>query len=152
MKVVIQRVSHAQVETAGEVIAKGKQGLLLLVGITEQDTEAVVAKMAKKIVAMRIFEDTQGKLNKSVKEVGGSILSVSQFTLYADCKKGNRPSFTKAAKPEKAMVLYDTLNRLLKQEMVHVETGKFGADMKVQLVNDGPVTIVLDSEELEWIK
>ena len=148
MKVVLQRVKHASVTIDGAVHGKINQGYLLLVGITDGDTEAEAKKLADKVVDLRIFEDENGKLNLSLKDVDGSILSISQFTLYADCKKGRRPSFIDAAKPDLAIPLYDYFNNKIKEYDIHVETGIFGADMKVELLNDGPVTIVLDSAEL----
>ena len=123
---------------------------MLLVGITETDTRAEADLLAKKIAQLRVFEDAQGKMNLSLREVGGAILSISQFTLYADCRKGNRPSFINAARPEKASPLYDYFNDRLRSEYgLQVETGRFGADMKVDFINDGPVTILLDTDELK---
>ena len=148
MKVVLQRVKHASVTIDGNVYGKINQGYLLLVGITDGDTETEAKKLADKIVDLRIFEDENGKMNLGIEQVNGAILSISQFTLYADCKKGRRPSFTKAARPEISNPLYETFNGFLKDRGMHVETGIFGADMKVELLNDGPVTIVLDSNEL----
>ena len=148
MKVVLQRVKHASVTIDGNVYGKINQGYLLLVGITDGDTETEAKKLADKIVDLRIFEDENGKMNLGIEQVNGEILSISQFTLYADCKKGRRPSFTKAARPEISNPLYETFNGFLKDRGMHVETGIFGADMKVELLNDGPVTIVLDSNEL----
>jgi D-tyrosyl-tRNA(Tyr) deacylase len=122
---------------------------MLLVGVTEGDTKAQAELLAKKVAQMRVFEDEQGKMNLGLQEVGGAILSISQFTLYADCKKGNRPSFIKAARPETAEPLYDYFNDLLRTQYgLQVETGRFGADMKVDFINDGPVTILLDTTEL----
>ena len=114
----------------------------------DEDTNEIIDKMIHKILFLRIFEDENGKMNKSIQDVEGSILSISQFTLYADCKKGNRPSFTNAGKPDLATTLYDQFNQKLQEQGMHVETGVFGADMKIELLNDGPVTIVLDSKEL----
>ena len=148
MKVVLQRVKHASVTIDGVVHGKINQGYLLLVGITDGDTEAEAKKIADKVVDLRIFEDENGKMNLGIEQVQGDILSISQFTLYADCKKGRRPSFTKAARPEISNPLYERLNDFLRDRGMHVETGIFGADMKVELLNDGPVTIVLDSAEL----
>ena len=148
MKVVLQRVKHASVTIDGNVYGKINQGYLLLVGITDGDTETEAKKLADKIVDLRIFEDENGKMNLGIEQVNGEILSISQFTLYADCKKGRRPSFTKAARPEISNPLYETFNGFLKDRGMHVETGIFGADMKVELLNDGPVTIILDSNEL----
>lgn len=148
MRVVLQRVQYAQVCVDQECIGKIDKGFMLLVGITQDDTLETIQKVAKKCVGLRIFEDEEGKMNRSLEDVGGSILSISQFTLYADCKKGRRPSFVMAAKGEQANALYEAFNEELRNYGVHVETGKFGADMKVELLNDGPVTILLDSDEL----
>ncbi|WEV38006.1 D-aminoacyl-tRNA deacylase [Lactobacillus sp. ESL0680] len=144
MRVVIQRVNHAQVNIDGETVGQIKRGLLLLVGIKEGDDLAVVQKAAAKIAKMRIFEDEDGKTNLAIKDVGGEILSVSQFTLLADTKKGNRPSFIEAMRPPKSKELWEDFNQELVNAGLHVETGEFGADMKVDLENDGPFTIVLD--------
>lgn len=147
VKAVVQRVSSANVCVDGTVVGSIDKGYLLLVGICETDNEAIVKKVANKILDLRIFTDDQDKMNLGIEEIGGSVLSISQFTLYADIKKGKRPSFIKAAKPDVSKPLYDFFNKVL-QERVHVQTGIFGADMKVSLLNDGPVTIVVDSEEL----
>lgn len=147
MRVLIQRVTHASVAIDGEVYAQIKQGFLLLVGITQDDNEETVDKLAKKAAELRLFEDEQGKINRSLSDVGGTILSISQFTLYADCRKGRRPGFEKAAGPQQAKPLYEYFNEQLKAYGIHVETGVFGADMKVELCNDGPLTILLDSAE-----
>lgn len=144
MRVVIQRVNHAQVKIDDEVVGKIKRGFLLLVGIGQDDNEKVIAKAAQKIAKMRIFEDEEGKTNLSLADVKGQILSVSQFTLLADTKRGNRSSFVNAMRPPKADELWQDFNQELKQLGFHVETGHFGADMKVELENDGPFTIVLD--------
>lgn len=146
MRVVIQRVSQASVLADGEENGKIKQGFVLLVGVEEADTDEDVAYLTRKIANLRIFEDDKGKMNLSLRDVQGEILSISQFTLHANTKKGNRPSFIEAAKPEKADELYDQLNDNLRQEGFTVETGVFGADMDVSLVNDGPVTILIDSK------
>lgn len=146
MRVVIQRVKHASVTIDGNVKDRIETGYLLLVGIQDEDDIEIMEKMAKKIIEMRIFEDENGKMNLSLKEVKGSILSISQFTLYADCRKGRRPSFTKAAKAAFASTMYDRFNEILEEYGVYVGRGVFGADMKVELLNDGPVTICLDSE------
>lgn len=146
MRVVIQRVSQASVVADGEENGKIKQGFVLLVGVEEADTDEDVAYLTRKIANLRIFEDDKGKMNLSLRDVQGEILSISQFTLHANTKKGNRPSFIEAAKPEKADELYDQLNDNLRQEGFTVETGVFGADMDVSLVNDGPVTILIDSK------
>lgn len=148
MRFVIQRVKHASVEVEGEVIGKIGQGFLVLIGVSEEDTEAIADKMIKKLIGMRIFEDAEGKTNLSLESVAGELLLVSQFTLYADCKKGNRPSFIKAGKPDLANSLYEYIIAECKKQVPVVETGSFGADMKVELLNDGPFTILLDSAEL----
>lgn len=149
MRVVIQRCSRAEVRIDGKVAGAIGRGFLVLVGVTEGDAHAEADVLAKKVAHMRVFEDTEGKMNLSLSEVDGAILSISQFTLYADCKKGNRPSFIKAARPEVAAPLYDYFNEVLRTQYgLHVETGRFGADMKVDFVNDGPVTILLDTAEL----
>lgn len=149
MRVVVQRCSRAEVRIDGTAVGQIGRGFLLLVGVTDGDTEAIADVIAKKIAGLRVFEDAEGKMNLALQEVGGAILSISQFTLYADCKKGNRPSFIRAARPETASPLYDYLNRTLRERYgLQVETGRFGADMKVDFINDGPVTILLDSEEL----
>ena len=145
MKIVMQRVSHASVTIDGKIDGAIQQGLLLLVGICPEDGQEDIEYAVRKISQMRIFSDQEDKMNLSVQDVGGQILSISQFTLYADTKKGNRPAFTGAAKPELATALYDQFNQKLAQT-VPVQTGEFGADMKVSLVNDGPVTIVLDTK------
>lgn len=145
MKVVIQRVKKAQVMIDEELFGDIKQGLLLLVGVGPDDEQEDLDYAVRKITNMRIFSDDMGKMNLSVQDVKGSILSVSQFTLFADTKKGNRPAFTGAAKPDKAEQLYNAFNEALAQ-CVPVETGVFGADMHVSLVNDGPVTIILDTK------
>ncbi|MDD6719329.1 MAG: D-aminoacyl-tRNA deacylase [Lactobacillus porci] len=144
MRVVIQRVNHAAVRIDGQVVGQIKQGLLLLVGLAEGDGLDQVVKAADKIAKMRIFEDEQGKTNLGIKDVGGEILSVSQFTLLADTKKGNRPSFVHAMRPPKSKDLWEDFNHELVKQGLHVEKGEFGADMKVELENDGPFTIVLD--------
>ncbi len=144
MRVVIQRVNHAQVDIAGETVGKIGKGFLLLVGIKEGDELTVVKKAADKVAKMRIFEDEDGKTNLSLKDVHGEILSVSQFTLLANTKKGNRPSFVEAMRPPKSKELWEDFNHELEQDGFHVETGEFGADMQVSLENDGPFTIVLD--------
>ena len=146
MRVVLQRVSHASVTVEEKVIGKIKRGFLLLVGVTHDDTMEDMEYLVRKIVQMRIFEDEEGKLNRSIQDIGGEILSVSQFTLYADTKKGNRPSFSKAAPGDVALKMFEQFNGLLRDTGIPVETGQFGADMKVELLNDGPVTILLDSK------
>ncbi|TDM04433.1 D-aminoacyl-tRNA deacylase [Macrococcus carouselicus] len=144
MRVVVQRVSRASVTTEAHFEAI-EQGYLLLVGIGEDTSEEDLPVMAKKLAAARLFEDNAGKMNLSIRDVAGSILSISQFTLYADVKKGNRPSFTQARQPDEAAKMYEAFNDFLRQEGLVVKTGVFGADMTVELVNDGPVTIVYDS-------
>ena len=147
MRVVLQRVSHASCTVDDNVTGKIGEGYLALVGFCQEDTFEIVDKMIQKIVKLRVFSDDEQKMNRSLKDISGSILSISQFTLYANAKKGNRPSFIEAAKPDQAIPLYDYFNENLAKE-VCVETGIFGADMKIELLNDGPVTILLDSEEL----
>ena len=149
MRVVVQRCSRAEVRIDNEVVGQIGRGFMLLIGVTDGDTQAQADALAKKVAQMRIFEDHEGKMNLGLKDVNGAILSISQFTLYADCRKGNRPSFIRAARPETASPLYDYFNDVLrKQYGLTVETGRFGADMKVDFINDGPVTILLDSCEL----
>ena len=149
MRVVVQRCSRAAVRIDGVTVGQIDKGFMLLVGVTEGDTRAEADLLAKKIAQLRVFEDAAGKMNLALSDIGGAILSISQFTLYADCRKGNRPSFIRAARPETAAPLYDYFNDVLRtQYNIHVETGRFGADMKVDFVNDGPVTILLDSDEL----
>lgn len=145
MKVVIQRVKEAQVTIDDELVGDISQGLLLLVGVGPDDEQEDLDYAVRKITNMRIFSDDMGKMNLSVQDIKGSILSVSQFTLFAETKKGNRPAFTGAAKPDKAEKMYLDFNEALSQ-FVPVETGVFGADMQVSLVNDGPVTIILDTK------
>ena len=145
MKLVIQRVKRASVSIDNELYNQIQQGLLLLVGVAPDDAQEDVAYAARKIANMRIFSDDEDKMNLSVKDVNGEILSISQFTLYADTKKGNRPAFIGAAQPDLASQLYDDFNELLGRE-IPVKTGVFAADMQVELVNDGPVTIVLDTK------
>lgn len=145
MKIVVQRVKQAQVSIEGQVYSQIKQGLVLLVGVGPEDQPEDLDYAVRKLVNMRIFSDAEGKMNLSVKDIEGKILSISQFTLFADTKKGNRPAFTAAAKPGMAEAFYQDLNRELAKE-VPVETGVFGADMQVELINDGPVTIILDTK------
>ncbi|GGH29523.1 D-aminoacyl-tRNA deacylase [Paenibacillus segetis] len=148
MRIVVQRCKSAKVTINGSVIGNIDHGLMLLVGITHEDTEKDAIYLAEKVSGLRIFEDQEGKLNHSVMDVGGAILSVSQFTLYADCRKGKRPNFMAAAKPDVAAPLYDRFNELLRDKGLIVETGEFGAEMDVELINWGPVTIILDSPTL----
>ena len=148
MKFVIQRVKQASVKVEGSVIGEIKKGYLVLIGVSDKDTEAVADKMIKKMIGLRIFEDAEGKTNLSLADVGGSLLLVSQFTLYANCKKGNRPSFIEAGAPDKANQLYEYIIEESKKSVSVVQTGRFGAEMEVSLINDGPFTILLDSEML----
>ena len=148
MKFVIQRVRHGSVTVDDSVIGKIGKGFLVLIGVCEEDNREIADKMIKKLIGLRIFEDENGKTNLDLKAVNGELLLISQFTLYADCKKGNRPSFIKAGKPEMASELYEYIIEECKKEIPVVERGEFGADMKVELLNDGPFTIVLDSREL----
>ena len=148
MKVVIQRVSKASCTVDDKITGEINTGYLLLVGFGPDDNEQVANKLAEKIAKLRVFEDEEGKMNKSIFDVGGSVLSISQFTLYADCKKGNRPSFSGALAPAEAERLYLYFDECLRKLGLEVQEGIFGADMKISLLNDGPVTIVLDSEEL----
>lgn len=149
MKFLIQRVKNAQVEIDSAVFSQINKGFLVLVGITDSDTKELADKMIQKLIGLRIFEDENGKTNLSLKDVDGDLLIVSQFTLYADCKKGNRPSFIKSGNPVFAKEMYDYI--LDKSEAFYGKTifsGEFGADMKISLVNDGPFTIMLDSDEI----
>lgn len=146
MRVILQRSKQASVTVDGQVTGAIDKGYVLLVGITHSDTEEDVAYVAKKIADLRIWEDEDGKMNRSILEVGGAILSISQFTLYADTRKGKRPSFIEAARPEKAEPLWQAFNKQLTTYGLHVETGIFGAMMDVALVNDGPVTITVESK------
>ena len=148
MKFVIQRVKQASVKVEGSVIGEIEKGYLVLIGVSDKDTEAVADKMIKKMIGLRIFEDAEGKTNLSLADVGGSLLLVSQFTLYANCKKGNRPSFIEAGAPDKANQLYEYIIEDSKNSVSVVQTGRFGAEMEVSLINDGPFTILLDSEML----
>ena len=145
MKVVVQRVSEARVTVDDEVVGEIGIGLLLLVGIGQEDEDGDLVWMADKLSGLRIFEDADEKMNLAVTDVGGAILSVSQFTLYGDCRKGRRPNFMGAARPEQAEAMYDRFNGLLRERGIEVATGRFGAMMDVALVNDGPVTLIVDS-------
>ncbi len=147
MKVVLQRSKNSKVTINNKLNGKIDKGYVLLVGFTDGDNEEIIDKMIKKIINLRVFEDENEKMNLSILDIGGSILSISQFTLYADSTKGNRPSFIKAMNPTEASKLYDLFNEKLRK-FINVETGIFGSDMKVEIYNDGPVTIVLDSNEL----
>ncbi len=148
MTFVIQRVTSASVTVEHQIIGEINKGFLVLIGVAEDDTKEIADKMVQKLIGLRIFEDENGKTNLALKDVNGSLLLVSQFTLYADCKKGNRPSFTKAGHPEMANAMYEYIIEKCKQEIPIVQTGSFGADMKVSLLNDGPFTILLDSAEI----
>ncbi|MCI8334477.1 MAG: D-tyrosyl-tRNA(Tyr) deacylase [Lachnospiraceae bacterium] len=144
MRLVIQRVSHSSVTVDGTVVGKTGPGFLVLVGVGRGDTKAEADRLVRKMLALRIFEDENGKINRSIRDVGGEILLVSQFTLYADCSHGNRPGFTEAAEPGKAKELYEYVIEQCRREIPVVEQGIFGADMKVELLNDGPFTIILE--------
>ncbi|MBM6619706.1 D-aminoacyl-tRNA deacylase [Bacillus suaedaesalsae] len=146
MKVVVQRAREASVIVEGNVVGHINKGLMLLVGVTHTDTEEDVKYVAEKIANLRIFEDDEGKMNHSLLDIQGEILSVSQFTLYGDCKKGRRPNFMDAAKPDYAKTVYDEFNEELRRLGIHVETGMFGAMMDVKFVNEGPVTLIIESK------
>lgn len=148
MKFVIQRVKYASVTIEGKVRGKIDKGFLVLIGVGQEDDEVIADKMVKKLIGMRIFEDENGKTNLALKDVEGQLLLISQFTLYADCKKGNRPSFIKAGSPQRANELYQYIIQKCREEITVVEEGEFGADMKVELLNDGPFTVILDSDEI----
>ena len=148
MRLVVQKVSQSSVKIEGEIVGAIDKGYMVLVGITNGDDELLVEKMVDKLVNLRIFEDENDKLNLSLLDVGGSVLSISQFTLYEKKKKGRRPSFIDAAKPDISSPLYDFFNKKLEEKGINVERGVFGAMMEVSLINDGPVTIILDSNEL----
>ena len=145
MKFVIQRVSHASVTVHEETVGRINQGYLVLIGVGKEDTREDADRLVKKMIGLRIFADENGKINKSLKDVNGELLLVSQFTLYADCRHGNRPGFTEAAGPDRANELYEYIIESCKKEVAVVEQGEFGADMKVELLNDGPFTILLES-------
>ncbi len=148
MKFVIQRVAEAKVEVDNEIVGKINKGFLVFIGVSNEDTKQIADKMIQKLVQMRIFEDENGKTNLSLADVGGQLLLISQFTLYADCKKGNRPSFIHAGSPEIANELYEYIIHECSKSIPIVEKGIFGADMKVSLLNDGPFTVILDSKEI----
>lgn len=147
MKLVIQRVTEASVEVDGEIIGQIGKGFWVLIGVGEHDTKEIADQYVKKLLGLRIFEDEQGKTNLSLADVNGELLLVSQFTLYANCKKGNRPSFIDAGEPQKAEALYEYIIQKTRETVPVVKTGRFGADMKVSLVNDGPFTIILENLE-----
>ena len=144
MKFVVQRVNKSQVEVEEKIVGKIDKGFMVLIGITHNDTKEIADFLVRKLINLRVFEDENGKMNLSLKDVQGSLLLISQFTLYADCTSGNRPSFTNAAKPEFANELYEYIIEECKKQIPNVQTGIFGADMQVSLVNDGPVTIILE--------
>lgn len=148
MRFVIQRVKESSVMIDNQTVGAIKKGFLVLIGISDEDNEEIADKMIKKMIGLRIFEDHEGKTNLSLNDVDGELLLVSQFTLYADCKKGNRPSFIRAGKPDRANELYHYIIDRCREQISVVETGEFGADMKVSLLNDGPFTILLDSDEI----
>ncbi|WP_028242982.1 D-aminoacyl-tRNA deacylase [Pseudobutyrivibrio ruminis] len=147
MKFVVQRVTEASVAVDGKTIGKIGKGFLVLIGVSDSDTKEIADKMVKKLLGLRIFDDENDKINLSLTDVGGELLLISQFTLYANCKKGYRPSFTEAGKPDMANEMYEYIIEKCREQF-HVETGEFGADMKVSLLNDGPFTIILDSQEI----
>lgn len=148
MRAVLTRVKSASVTVDGSVIGQIGQGFLILLGVTHEDTEAQAAKLADKLMGLRIFEDENGKMNRSLEDVGGQVLVVSQFTLYGNCKKGRRPEFLAAARPEIAIPLYEKFIALCRDKGFSVETGEFGAEMLVESVNDGPVTLIVDTDQL----
>jgi len=148
MRFVIQRVSSAKVEVAKSIIGQIDRGFLVLIGISQEDNQVIADKLVRKLLGLRIFEDAEGKTNLSLADVKGSLLLVSQFTLYADCRKGNRPSFSNAAPPDVAEELYNYIVSECKKTVPNVATGSFSADMKISLVNDGPFTVILDSAGL----
>ena len=148
MRFLIQRVTQSSVSVDGTVIGKIGKGLLVLIGVAEEDTEETADKLVRKLTGLRVFEDENGKTNLSLADVKGELLLISQFTLYANCKKGNRPSFTEAGSPQKANALYEYIIAKCRENVPIVETGSFGAEMKVSLVNDGPFTVLLDSEKI----
>ena len=146
MKFIVQRVNKSQVEVEEKIVGKIDKGFMVLIGITHNDTKEIADFLVRKLINLRVFEDENGKMNLSLKDVQGSLLLISQFTLYADCTSGNRPSFTNVAKPEFANELYEYIIEECKKQISNVQTGIFGADMQVSLVNDGPVTIILEKE------
>ena len=147
MRLVIQRSKEASVTVSNKVVGQINEGLVILVGFTDGDNEKIIDKMISKVINLRIFDDENGIMNRSLLDVAASILSVSQFTLYADTRKGRRPSYIKALRGEEAIILYDKWNENLRKTGINIESGIFGADMKVALINDGPITIFMDSEE-----
>ena len=150
MRVVVQRVSQSNVKVSGEIIGEINEGLMVLVSFVDEDNDTDLGWMTKKIINLRIFNDDEGKMNRSVQDIGGDILLISQFTLHGSTKKGNRPSFIKAAKPDFANVMYERFIKVLEQSLgKEIQTGEFGGDMKVSLINDGPTTIIIDSKDRE---
>ena len=150
MRVVVQRVSQSNVKVSGEIIGEINEGLMVLVSFVDEDNDTDLGWMTKKIINLRIFNDDEGKMNRSVQDIGGNILLISQFTLHGSTKKGNRPSFIKAAKPDFANVMYERFIKVLEQSLgKEIQNGEFGGDMKVSLVNDGPTTIIIDSKDKE---
>ncbi len=148
MRAVLQRVTHASVTVDGAITGEIQNGFLILLGVATEDTEEEARYLARKCVGLRVFSDDEDRMNRSLADVGGSILAVSQFTLYGDCRKGKRPNFIRAAKGEQAERLYEQFVAFCREEGATVETGQFGADMKVALLNDGPVTIIMDTDEM----
>ena len=148
MRAVLTRVKHASVSIDGKETARISEGFLILLGVTHEDTEAQAVKLAEKLTGLRIFEDENGKMNRGLTDVGGEVLIVSQFTLYGNCKKGRRPEFLSAARPEVAIPLYEKFVQLCRDKGLHVETGEFGAYMQVESLNDGPVTLIVDTDNL----
>lgn len=148
MRLLIQRVQHADVVVEGESIASIRKGFLVFIGISDSDTEEIADRMLRKLLNLRLFEDENGKTNLNINQISGEILLVSQFTLYADCKKGNRPSFIKAGSPDEANRLYQYMIMQCTKEHPRTTCGRFGADMKISLLNDGPFTVMLDSDEI----
>lgn len=148
MKFVIQCVEHANVKVDNQIVGKIGKGMMVLIGIADTDTRVLADKMIDKMIKLRIFDDEQGKTNLSIQDVGGEFLLISQFTLYADCRKGNRPSFTNAGKPDMANEMYEYIIDEVKKRGFVAERGQFGAHMKVELLNDGPFTVILDSNEI----
>ncbi|MBP3494076.1 MAG: D-tyrosyl-tRNA(Tyr) deacylase [Oscillospiraceae bacterium] len=148
MRAVLTRVKSASVTIDGNVVGKIGQGFLILLGVTHEDTEAQAVKLADKLAGLRIFEDEDGKMNRGLETVNGEILVISQFTLYGNCRKGRRPDFLAAARPEVAIPLYEKFVQVLRDKDIHVETGEFGAEMLVESINDGPLTLVVDTDQL----
>ncbi len=148
MRAIVQRVKYAKCHIGGEVYSEIQQGFLVLVGFKDSDSDIEIAKVAKKVAKLRVFSDEEGKMNKDLESISGEILSISQFTLYGDCAKGNRPSFIEAKEPTLASTMYDSFNKELRTYGIEVKTGIFQSDMQIESVNDGPVTIIIDSDTL----